>query len=573
MKAKERKNNFTVRRKISLGFGVLLLLIIVLGSLAIKELASSNNRIKEIYENHLKGVQYIEQANVNLTATERDEKSLILATEAADIEKAFTSFKDNSTNFTINVANYRGTVSVEAEKVKLKEIIKVWEDVMPLQDEMSKYAKENKDSEAQEVAKKIKEKVGTVEADLLVLTSKKIELSKTSYEESKALFENTLTMVLGLIVIAVVISIVVGFYITKMISRPLVAMAEAASKIADGDLTIDPIKVRNKDEIGSLSESFNKMALDLKNIIMKIVDVSEVIVTSSEELSASVEETTASTELVTSTISELTSNTTDQSEEVIKVNTILNEISAKIQQSASNCTIVSNASMNVSETAKHGVLVSQDAVKKIELLEKTSIKTSEVINLLAFESDKIGQIVDVIAAIAEQTNLLALNAAIEAARAGENGRGFAVVAEEIRKLAEKSSLSTKDITELVKNIQYETEHAKKVIKESNEKVIEGVEAVNNAGKSFEVIVAEIDNVVEQITHVNEASQQIATNSNDVVERMNNVSAISEQNVASSEEILATSEDQALCMEEISKSSQELAVLSAQLKEVVDKFKY
>ena len=225
----------------------------------------------------------------------------------------------------------------------------------------------------------------------------------------------------------------------------------------------------------------------------------------------------------------------------------------------------------VSQTAKQGVNAAQAAVATIHSLEVSTSKTSDAIFALGKESEKIGQIVDVIVSIAEQTNLLALNAAIEAARAGEHGRGFAVVSEEIRKLAEQSSISAKQITELIRNIQGETTRAMNVMQESSAGVKEGVSVVTNAGDFFEVIVGEVDQVVGQMAQLNDVTQQIARGSNEIVKIMESLSSISEENAASSEEVLATTEEQTSAMEEISHSSQDLSRLAMELQGAIAKF--
>jgi methyl-accepting chemotaxis protein len=563
----------TVGKRIMSGFAVVIILIIALGSLGLLELSSANKRIENIYEKHLKGVQFIEEAKYNIVARGRAEKNMIIASESSEIEKHAGIMKMYSSDFTARLVDFSATVVTEEGKLKLKEIINSWQQVMPLQEKMIAYGNENNDEEAYEVSNQIRDIENKIENDINDLSSQKIELAKVDYEENKAKFNSALTMAIAFIIFASILGIGIGVYISRIISRPLTAMADAASKIAGGDLTVDMIKIKNQDEIGILSGAFNKMASELQNIVKRIASVSQTIASSSEELSASSEETTASAEQVASTVSSLTDKTTKQSYEVINVSSIVNDISANTQQSASNSKAVTDVSMKVLETAKQGVEASKDAVRKIEQVEKSSKRTSEAINLLAMESEKIGQIVDVIAGIAEQTNLLALNAAIEAARAGENGRGFAVVAEEIRTLAEQSSISTKEITELVANIQKETDNARIVINDSGSEVAEGVVAVNNAGKSFEIIVGEVDTVVDQITKVSSAVQHISDSSNEVVKVIENISALAQQNAAFSEEILASSEEQAASMEGISRSSQELAQLATELNETVEKFKY
>jgi len=206
------------------------------------------------------------------------------------------------------------------------------------------------------------------------------------------------------------------------------------------------------------------------------VESSHELAASSEELSASSEETTSATEHVATTIGYLATGADNQSQEVQHARTVVNEMSANVQQVAKNSRSVTESSIKVSMIANQGLKEANNAVDRIEQINRVSSETASVIKGLVQEMEKIGQIIDVIKGIADQTNLLALNAAIEAARAGENGRGFAVVAEEVRKLAEQSVISAQSISELINSIQKETNLAVNVIELGSKEVALGVVA-------------------------------------------------------------------------------------------------
>jgi len=191
--------------------------------------------------------------------------------------------------------------------------------------------------------------------------------------------------------------------------------------------------------------------------------------------------------------------------------------------------------------------------------------------ILGDQSTQIVKIVEVITGIAEQTNLLALNAAIEAARAGEQGRGFSVVAEEVRKLAEQSSSSAKQIVTLVGNIQRETDRALQVMEKGKIEVNAGVEAVTIAGTSFKTIVSEIETVVEQIRQVTEAAKDLAGGTIQAVESIDSIGIITEQAAASTEEVSASAEEQTATMLSVSQSAEALAQLGEGLTRLVSKF--
>lgn len=372
-------------------------------------------------------------------------------------------------------------------------------------------------------------------------------------------------------VTALFLGLVIAFIISRLITKPVHLLNEGALAIAEGNLTRQ-VGVKSKDEIGDLAATFNKMSVDLRNMIKKIIDTAQTLSATSEELSATSEQTSSASEQVANTISQLAAGATEQAKSVEETNTIISEMSASTQQVAASAANVSESSIKVAQMAKDGVGQAENAIKKMKQVEESTFQTSQVIDKLGEESKSIGDIVNVIKDIAEQTNLLALNAAIEAARAGEQGRGFAVVAEEVRKLAEQSALSAGQIASLIESIQKETERAINVMKKGKVEVSAGVEAVNVAGSAFETIVTEINQVVEQIQQVSVVAQQMAGNAGHAVQSVSAIASISEQTAAGAQEVSAAAEEQTASMEAVASSAQDLAKLGETLQNLVVNFK-
>lgn len=386
----------------------------------------------------------------------------------------------------------------------------------------------------------------------------------------------TNTSVLRVLIMFVLITLIVGailaLALARHISRPLAGVTKVAQSVASGDLSIKLPDIKNRDEIGVLSKAVGEMLASLREIIGEVLTQSEKLATTSQELSAAAEEATASSEQVSGTIAQLASGATDQAISVGDTSSIIEQLSANAQHVAENAGIVSQSSEKAARAAELGALQADNAIQKIETIRDVSVQTAEAVFNLGDQSKQIGQIVDVIKGIAEQTNLLALNAAIESARAGEHGRGFAVVAEEVRKLAEQSSMSATQIATLIDNIQRETERAVGMMENSKGDVVAGVEAVNLAGNSFRTIVKEVNTVVEQIRQVTEATHQMATGTTQAVHSVDSIGVIAEQTAASTEEVSAASEEQAATMETVSQSAEALAKLGENLLHLVSKFR-
>ena len=215
----------------------------------------------------------------------------------------------------------------------------------------------------------------------------------------------------------------------------------------------------------------------------------------------------------------------------------------------------------------------------MERIRGTVDVASERLMELGARSEEIGKIVAVIDDIAAQTNLLALNAAIEAARAGEQGRGFAVVSDEVRKLAERTATATKEIADLIGNVQKGVEDSVKAMEEGQNEVKEGYRLADEAGIALNDILQAAGNVSDQIDQISARAQQINASSNELVQVIDNVGSITEQNTAATEEMSANAtqvsksvesvagiaEENSAATQQVSASAQEM---SAQVEEII-----
>lgn len=404
--------------------------------------------------------------------------------------------------------------------------------------------------------------------DLVDLRLKDMEETskKVAYSASRADM-----LMLIITAIAVVIGVALTFVMTKSVTRPIRLLTEGAHAIASGDLTRQ-VTVKGRDELGQLALAFNNMGHDLRDMTRKMVDIAGELGSSSEELSASSQETTAASEQVSTTITDMAARATDQAATAEETSNVVDQMTAKTQQMAANIASVSQSSNKSVEDARAGQGQAQDAVIKIQQVQKVAEQTAEAIGRLDEKSKTIGKIVDVIDGIADQTNLLALNAAIEAARAGEQGRGFAVVADEVRKLAEQSGQSTEQISTIIRDIQEETDLAAKVMEKGFGEVNHAVDAVNNAGDSFAAIFREIEQVTRQIQDVSLAAQQMAGGAEQIAHSIDNMAAIAEETASSTQEISAAAQEQTASMEAVAESAQNLAKLGENLQGLAARFK-
>lgn len=373
-------------------------------------------------------------------------------------------------------------------------------------------------------------------------------------------------------ILAVVLAVLIGYFSSRMISKPIVAIASVAERIALGDLTIEDIHVKNKDEVGVLAKSFNQMAGNLRNLVEQISKISEHIAASSEELTASAEQSNQVSESIALTLQEVTANADMQSRNVDESVRSTNEMSSGLQQIASSAQMTSALSIQTSEIALEGNQIIQTTVKQMDSIHNKMDHLANAVTVMEDNSKEIKSIVAVISEIAAQTNLLALNAAIEAARAGEQGRGFAVVADEIRKLAEQSSTSAGQISELVTTINNHTHHVVESMEVGVKEVDEGIRVVHIAGQLFEEINRNIDEVSNLVQDVSASSQQISASSEQVVHAIEEISEGSKSVAEQSQNVAASTEEQLASMEEIASSASFLSNMAEELQSLVGKFK-
>lgn len=368
------------------------------------------------------------------------------------------------------------------------------------------------------------------------------------------------------------IMLILFYFFLKYSFKPIANLIHVTEKVAQGDLT-QTIDIKTKDEISTLATCFNAMTASLREVISQSSQVSEQVAATSQELSAASEEVTASSEQVSNTVIDVANSANIQADSIEQSNVAINQMTSNIDNVASNIEIINNSTRNTVDSAEKGIIASKDAVEKINKLKLSTEKTSDEINRLNDSSKEIEKIVSSIGEIAEQTNLLALNAAIEAARAGEAGRGFSVVAEEVRKLAEQTSYSSSQISELILNIQTDISNAVKSMELNNIEVDESVEIVNNSSRSFSEILEEINNVANQIEEVTRLTKEVTDNSVSVKDNFHIVTDLSSKTVRSAEDVVSSAEQQTAAMEQIASSAMNLATLATELRDSISTFKY
>ncbi|MEW4369892.1 methyl-accepting chemotaxis protein [Paenibacillus kandeliae] len=394
--------------------------------------------------------------------------------------------------------------------------------------------------------------------------------AKDANVQIEQITSNSRLVMIILIVSAIVLSMAIGLFISRMVTSPLRTLRELMSRAGAGDLTVHG-DYRSRDEIGQVTGSFNDMITNMRDIIRKVDESALTLSASSEELTASAEQTAQAAEHITIATSELSTGVETQVESVNQVNSSVNSMYEKMGIVASNSQQVAALTNEMKSAAQNGQDQVKDISRLIETLAVDMQRNLQVMQQLSTTSDQIGLASSSIQNIAKQTNLLALNASIEAARAGEAGRGFAVVAEEIRKLASGAADSSREISDMVQMMQDSSKAAVEQVTHSSASIQESVQSSHKVNTAFEAIRQSVDNTAERILASGSIIQEVAQQSEKIAEAMENVSAIMEQSSASLQQTGAASEEQLSTMEEVSGSARYLSELAENLQQVMTRF--
>ncbi|WP_216831311.1 methyl-accepting chemotaxis protein [Alkalihalobacterium elongatum] len=401
-----------------------------------------------------------------------------------------------------------------------------------------------------------------------------IAISAIDFDAS-IVHERTWDMVKGGIlfgIIPLLITTVVTIWFVRRTMKPISNFIIYAKKIAQGDLTAPRIRIDRKDEIGELASDFNRMVDQLQEMVGNVSESSYQVAATSEQLSEQAKHVTTATELN----SERIRNIQDDSQQQVKKSNHINEVVTDISNNMERILLQMEKTTKVSKLANvkadTGDEVINRAIEQMEMIKQSSVSMKQTMSGLDQKSEQINEIISMITAIADQTNLLALNAAIEAARAGEHGKGFAVVAEEVRKLAEQSSSATKEIRELIVQIQEETTEAVKTSSTGDQTVTKGIEVMNQAGESFHDISETINEITSEVYQISNRLEQMNVEIQRIVELTEMIVGIAERHAEHTDFVADSTEQQTAAMQEVRAASSELTLMSETLQEKINHFK-
>jgi len=566
----DRKVRMRLSQKLGLIIIVTFVGILAVGATSIIQLSRLNSEMDHALTVNLRAMQLAEEMNIIASQYDRQIVYFIRAETKSGQDLIEKRMQQYGAEMEKDLKEYEGLVQ-EGEAEKFEELKANWAYFVQSQQKVLVEARENP-----VIAFQLWE--GNMSASYKKLSNTLEDLNE--YNEgvimnSRSMVSDTFnsSWILTTVVIVLIafgagaLGLATNRYLQKRINK----LVDVNRVIASGDLSVD-VSLDSHDELGDLAKSARSVVANLRNVIGQVNAASDQVAISAQRMAVTAEESNRTAESVASTIQEVAEGTNRQVERSQESADLMQVLASSVGEIKQTMDMVVEMAQETTDTAKIGRDVIETTSQQIEGIRTANADTVEAFSHLSKEMNRIIEMVNVITEIASQTNLLALNAAIEAARAGEHGRGFAVVAGEVKMLADQSSKAASEVRQIVGASQEGLEHMKVALGGTDKRVMEGVRAMNETNRSFDIILASIEEMLSQIRVVAGTTEQISGNSQQVLENIEDVAAITEEAAAGVEEVSAATQEQLAGMMEISTAANALAGLAEQLDQSVKQFK-
>ncbi|MCL6577416.1 methyl-accepting chemotaxis protein [Kyrpidia sp.] len=394
----------------------------------------------------------------------------------------------------------------------------------------------------------------------------------TAYKDEFQAAANNIKRVIGLIIgVDLAAALLLAWILSRSWMTLIQGASDAVGRLGRGDLTVRLNFEKRKDEFGQLARHFNQAVNGLTELIQEVRGNANLVASASQQLTASAEETGKSAEQIASAAQTVAEEAQKQFMETENLVRVAEQVSEDIRNAEEAVNQVFSLATEAAAYAEDGGGTVDEAVRSIAQVEGKMNYLTEAMDQLNNRLQEIVRIVEIIEGISKQTNLLALNAAVEAARAGEQGRGFAVVAESVRKLAEESAASAKEIGQLTEAIRQDTNGLTVAVEGAVLEVKHGVETVEAAGRTFSGIA---DNARQAARHMEKAGEQVKQvvgAVSRIVQEIDDIRSFARQTASGTQTVSAATEEQLAVAEQVSASAISLSDTASALQNLTLRF--
>jgi len=565
-----------------LGFQVTVLMLFialaagVVGTIGIYGMYQMNDTSNMVYEQDVVPLNQLSEMRFDAQVYRSDVALAVSARTPEERQIFLADINEKSKDIEEHMGQYEAISKSAQESDSWRQFKAAWNDYVAASKVTIQAAEEGRMDDAKTNMYEVAGTKHKLAGDILqkIVDSKMDEVNMHSTVTSNEIFTKATRISVILVVIDVLVSFVIGWFLSRALGNMMRNFVLNANEIASGDIgqrKKAPWKAWNR-EGAELLKAFGDMGISLRATITKVVDMASQLARTAQEMRLGAEQSAHAAEQVASSATEIATDAEMQVQEMTQNHERISLMIDELNQTEQDAEKVSLASSRSAELSRNGNIALGQVVKQMDEIESQVHSLSQVIGDVDEKSEEIAKTVQIIDSIAQQTNLLALNAAIEAARAGENGRGFAVVAEEVRKLAEQVQTSLVDISQRVQEMQRASRSAHQGMKTSVDSVNQGSAYLKEISNQFTVILGSVEESAGLAQDIETTVQKVQQDGEQIKIGMQNVVNQAESTSAGTQTTAAAAEEQNASVEELFASAESLNDLAKDLKQLMDYFR-
>jgi len=490
--------NANTTTKLMLAFSVMAALLGFVGHEGLRAAGGLNDMVDTLYQRDMLGMAALKEAQATVLDIGREARQAVIETDQEAVQQIGQTVDQDFSKLEEELGRGEKTLVTEEGKQLMAKVRQRLPEFGASIKQIMHQAEANDDKAAHATLVHGRGLEDQFFQDLAALVEMKDKLGRKAYDDSDTVYYSARRLLIAILLGAVMLAVGAGYFISRLIARPLARTVEVLQSVAACDLTRS-LDIDTKDEVGEMARALNQAVGAMREAMTGVRGGADGVATASEQLAASAEE--------------LASGAQEQASSQEETSASLEELSAAVKQNAESAHQANQLAAGARDAAEKGG----------EVVRSTVTAMSEI----NAASKRIADIITTIDEIAFQTNLLALNAAVEAARAGELGRGFAVVASEVRNLAQRSATAAREI--------------KTLIQDSVRKVETGSELVGRSGHTLGEIITAVKRVTDIVSEISAASREQATGIEQVTKAMAQMDQVTQTNSAQTEELSSTSQ--------------------------------